>query len=283
MAAVGVEPGGEDAPVAVRLSSAFEHDRAGAVAEQDAGRPVLPVEDAAERLRADHQRMIGHAALEHIVGDAERVEEAGADRGDVEGDAVVDAERGLDQGRAGRKGLVGRRGGEHDQADLARRRRRPRRAPCAPPRSPASPWSRRRRRCGGPAMPVRSTIHSWVVSTRLGQLGVGDAPRRQRRAGADDAASGGVISPPPAAALWAETLARSSAILRVRSSRTIRAATRIALATPLSLAPPWLFTTRPLRPRKTAPLWLFGIEMVAQQFGRRARDQEADLRADRAR
>ena len=52
-------------------------------------------------------------------------------------------------------------------------------------------------------------------------------------------------------------------ILRVMSSRTIRAATRMALATPLSLALPWLFTTRPLRPRKTAPLWLFGIEMVA--------------------
>src|SRR5204863_501016 len=53
-------------------------------------------------------------------------------------------------------------------------------------------------------------------------------------------------------------LARSSEILRVRSSRTIRAATRIALAAPRSVALPWLFTTSPLRPRKTAPLWLLG-------------------------
>ncbi len=38
---------------------------------------------------------------------------------DVEGDAVVDAEGGLDQGRAGRKGLVRSGGGEDDEADLA--------------------------------------------------------------------------------------------------------------------------------------------------------------------
>ena len=31
------------------------------------------------------------------------------------------------------------------------------------------------------------------------------------------------------------------------------AATPMALATPLGLALPWLFTTTPLRPRKTAP------------------------------
>jgi hypothetical protein len=84
----------------------LEDDRAGAVAEQNAGRPVFPVEEAAERLRADHKGVIRHPALHHIVGDGERVEEAGADGGDVEGDTVVDAERGLDPSRAGGKGLI---------------------------------------------------------------------------------------------------------------------------------------------------------------------------------
>ena len=51
-------------------SSALEHQRAGAVAEQHAGRAVLPVEDPAERLRADHQRLLRIAAAQHRVGDA---------------------------------------------------------------------------------------------------------------------------------------------------------------------------------------------------------------------
>ena len=55
----------------------------------------------------------------HIVRHRQRVEEAGADRSDVEGDAVVDAEHGLHDRRGGREGLVGRGGGEHDQPDLA--------------------------------------------------------------------------------------------------------------------------------------------------------------------
>src|SRR3546814_7085023 len=60
----------------------------------------------------------------------------------------------------------------------------------------------------------------------LGELGIGDAARRQRGAGADDDRAPGhcaaaLVSP------WAAMLARSSVILRVKSSRTMRAATRI--------------------------------------------------------
>src|SRR3546814_4362238 len=47
-----------------------------------------PVEDSAERLRPDHQRLVGHAALHHAVGDRQRIEEAGADGLHVEGDAI---------------------------------------------------------------------------------------------------------------------------------------------------------------------------------------------------
>ena len=43
-------------------SSAPQHERAGAVAEQDAGRAVLPVEDPAEGFGADHQRRSAVAA-----------------------------------------------------------------------------------------------------------------------------------------------------------------------------------------------------------------------------
>ena len=163
VAAVGMELGREDSAILGLLDS--EQDRSGAVAEQDAGRPVFPVEDPAERLRSDHQSMIGHAALDHIVGDRQRVEEAGADGRNVEGDAVVDPERGLDESRAGREGLVGSRGGENDQSDLLRLDAR---------RGESLLGRLGREGRGGFAgaaiwrasIPVRSTIHSWVVSTR---------------------------------------------------------------------------------------------------------------------
>ena len=196
------------------------------------------------------ERMIGHAALHHIVGDGEGVEEAGADRLHVEGDAIVDAEHRLDAGRARREGLVRGRGGEDDEADLAgldarRRQRLPRRL-----------GRQRRGRlavAGDVARLDAGALDDPFVRgvDPLGELGIGHPPRGQRRSGAGDP------RPPHAStpfAARAETLARSSVILRVMSSRTIRAATRIALATPLSVALPWLFTTRPLRPRKTAPL-----------------------------
>ena len=230
----------------------LEHDRAGAVAEQDAGRPVFPVEDAAERLRADHQSVIGHAALHHVVGNRQRVEEAGAHRLDVEGDAIVNA-----RARSGpASALAGKVWSGVAVASTIR--------PILPASTPAAASALLAASVASVAvvspspamwrasMPVRSTIHSSVRIDPLGELGIGDAARRQRGTGADDDRTAAHC-----AASWArraDTLARSSVILRVRSSRTIRAATRTALATPLSLALPWLFTTMPLRPRKTAPL-----------------------------
>ncbi len=58
-------------------------------------RAILPVEDAAEGLRADHQRAVVRAGADHRIGDLERIEEARADRRDVERDAIVDAEQRL--------------------------------------------------------------------------------------------------------------------------------------------------------------------------------------------
>ena len=56
---------GENAAILARarLLLRFQHDGAGAVAEQHAGGAVVPVEDARERLRADHQRALEGAGL----------------------------------------------------------------------------------------------------------------------------------------------------------------------------------------------------------------------------
>src|SRR5438045_1787303 len=104
MAAVGMEPRRENAALALL---AAEHERAGAVAEQNAGRAILQVKDAAERLRADYQRLRRAAGAKHRIGDRQRIKKAGAHRVYVERDAVVDAERRLDLGRRRGEGLVG--------------------------------------------------------------------------------------------------------------------------------------------------------------------------------
>ena len=99
----------------------LEHDRAGTVAEQDAGAAILPVEHAAEGLCADHQRLRAHAGAQQRIGGRERVEEARAHRRDIEGDpAGLASEQRLDLRGGGGKGVVGRGGGEHDQVDLGR-------------------------------------------------------------------------------------------------------------------------------------------------------------------
>src|SRR5690348_8880885 len=99
----------------------------------------------------------------------------------------------------------------------------------------------------------------------LRELVVSDSPLGQRRAGAEHDRMQAHCAASLAKA-WARKLSRSSPIFRVMSLRTIDAATRIALATPLGLAPPWLFTTSPLSPRKTAPLWLLGSRCTLSRF-----------------
>ena len=72
-AAVGADARRQDAAVlaAAELRLRLQHDRAGAVAEQHAGAAVLPVEDAREGLRADHQGALELPGLEEVVGDGE--------------------------------------------------------------------------------------------------------------------------------------------------------------------------------------------------------------------
>src|SRR5207248_3834722 len=193
---------------------------------------------------------------QHRIGDRQRVEEAGAHGVHVESDAVVDPERRLDLGCGRWKSLVGRRGRKHDDVDVAG--------------VDAGMIERAARGLGSEAarrLPVRRDVA--VADTGalddpligrvdgLGQFLIGNAARWQRAANAGDdrAARHSAAS---LAKAWARKLSRSSPIFLVMSLRTMLAATRIALATPFELAPPWLFTISPLRPRKTAPLWLLG-------------------------
>ena len=93
----------------------------GPVAEEHAGGAVVPVEDAREGFGADHEGALVRARLQELVGRRDRVDEAGADRLQVEGGAVGHAETGLDHGGGRREGVVRRRGGADDEVDVGGR------------------------------------------------------------------------------------------------------------------------------------------------------------------
>ena len=102
------------------LGLRFEHDRAGAIAEQHAGAAVGPVENTGEGFGADHQSALERAGTQEIVGSGEREDKSGAYRLQIERRAVVDAEFVLHRDRGGGKGVIRRRGGQHDQVDRLR-------------------------------------------------------------------------------------------------------------------------------------------------------------------
>ena len=103
-----------------RLLLRLQDDSAGAVAEQHAGAAVVPVEDPREGLGADHQRALEVAGAQQTVGGRQREDEARADRLQIEGRAMGDAEGGLHRDRGGGKGIIRRRGAEHDEVDRLR-------------------------------------------------------------------------------------------------------------------------------------------------------------------
>src|SRR3546814_12482148 len=80
--ALGMEPRREDAAV-VRDLFGRQDDRTRTVAEQHAGRAVLPVETAAERLAADHQRVLSRARPQHRLADPPRLADARPPPGDA--------------------------------------------------------------------------------------------------------------------------------------------------------------------------------------------------------
>ena len=172
---------------------------------------------------------------------------------DVEGDAIVDAERRLDLGRGRREGLVGGRGGEHDQVDVAR--------------VDAGMLERAARRLGrkgrgrlafagdiaaADAGPLDDPFVGRVDGLR--ELLVGDpalGQRAARRPGRPNAASlRGLVGE----GVRAEIVEIVADLPGDVVADHARGDARSRWRRPWRLAPPWLFTTRPLRPRKTAPL-----------------------------
>lgn len=96
-----------------------QHHGAGAVAEQHAGAAIIPVQHARHDFGADHQRLLGQAALDVGVGRGQRVDEAGAHGLHVKGLHAGQSQLLLqDAGGAG-KNHVGGGGGDDDQVDLA--------------------------------------------------------------------------------------------------------------------------------------------------------------------
>src|SRR3546814_16168874 len=82
IATLCMKPGREDTAIVLDLFGR-QHYGAGAVAEQHAGRPILPVEDAAERLAAYNQCMVRRAGAQNRIGDRDRITTARAHRPNV--------------------------------------------------------------------------------------------------------------------------------------------------------------------------------------------------------
>ena len=181
----------------------------------------------------------------------------------------------------GREGLVGRRGGEDDQADLLRGRRRPRRAPCGPPRWRGWPWSRRRRRYGAPG--CRCARRSIRGSCRPAPPAPALVTRRGGRAEPvpSDDRNGASFARRPRRSVRrdvGEILGDLAGQVLAHHPRRHPDRVGDALVGGAAMA----LHDEAVEAEEDRAIMVVRIEMVAQQLGRRPRDQEADLRADRA-
>ena len=103
---------------ALRIFAALEHDRAGAVAEEDAGVAVLVVDDAAEGLGADHQDVFVLPSANEVRAGDQRVNKPAARGHHVKRWRAGDAQLGADE--TGGRGEDHFRcdGGDDDQLDI---------------------------------------------------------------------------------------------------------------------------------------------------------------------
>ena len=118
--------GGVDAEREVaeaRAEVPSDEQRARAVAEEAGGAAVVEVEHAAHEVGADDERVLRAAGVEHAGGEAQRGDESGAGRADVERLGVAEAERVGDERRRVGHDLVGRGRGDEDEVDLLQRAR----------------------------------------------------------------------------------------------------------------------------------------------------------------
>ncbi len=109
-----------DAERSAGLIRGGEHDRPGAVAEEDARGSVGEVGVAAEGFGADHEHVPGHAAGHVGLRGGVSVDEPGARRRQVHRRGALVADGVLDQGRRRRHLVVGRERADDDQIDVVR-------------------------------------------------------------------------------------------------------------------------------------------------------------------
>src|SRR3546814_823792 len=236
------------APVLCRA----QHCGACAIAEENAGRAILPIQNATEGFCSDDQCVLRRSCPDHACRHRKGIEEAGANGGDVKGDTIRDAKRGLNLGRAGWKGLVRCGGRQNDQVDVAGLHSR-----CVDrleagfncQRSGGFAFARYvpSTHAGALNDPFVARVDS-LRQFLIGDTGLGQGRTRSKQGGATRHDAG------DSDGKCARKLSRSSVMRWVMFSRSNLAATWTALATPLAFALPWLLTTTPLRPRKTAPL-----------------------------
>ena len=222
------------------LVARLEHHRAGTIAEQHAGRAIVEIQDAREHFRADHQRALGTAGLDHGIGHGQGVDEAAADRLHVEGGTAGDAQLVLQDGGRRGKHHVRRRGGDDDQIDVGGQ------AACGLQRMPrrfqaqiAAGDIRRREMpradAGAFDDPLIGSLETPLRELAC-QIIVGEATRRQVAAGTGDAGEGGhqacnaagavtsAADPGAGGCVLASRGAARAMRERTRSSRLLRAA-----------------------------------------------------------
>ena len=224
--------------VALALAG-LEHQRAGAVAEEHAGRAVLPVEDAGEGLGPDHQRVPRLPGLEEVVGDGERVDEAGADRLHVEGGAPGVAEHRLHPGRGRGEGLVRGRRRQHDEVEIG----------AADARAGKRDLARFQRHVGGTLAVGGDVALAHAGALRDPFVGciddsleipVGENPLRQVGAAADDRGAQDHQSTAALGSGCSSPFRRSnSSLMRsLKPPAAMSTATPMALANPMASVPP---------------------------------------------
>src|SRR3546814_11344650 len=75
MLPIGMQSGGQN--TAIFILYRLQYHCPSAIAEQDTGRAIIPIHDAAHGFRADNERAAGHSPPYLIVGNGKGVKEAG--------------------------------------------------------------------------------------------------------------------------------------------------------------------------------------------------------------
>ncbi len=96
-----------------------QNEGSGSIAEKDASATILPVKNARECLRPDHERGTRLAEAQRVVGNRQCKDEPGADGLNVEGGAAPHPEPRLHLCSSGGKGVVGSRCGDDEQIEVA--------------------------------------------------------------------------------------------------------------------------------------------------------------------